>query len=464
MTPARRAERAVIAAVALGAVLAPLNSTMIAVALPRIIADLETSIGAAGWLVTTYLLALAVVQPPAGKLGDRYGRRPFVLGGLAVFGLASVGASLAPNLVVLVSFRVLQALSGAVVFPNGIGLIRELVPSVRRGRALGIVGGAIALAAGIGPPLGGLLVSATGWRSIFWVNLPLVLLALAVAWRAVPRHEGTRPDTAFDWLGSVLLFIMLGGAAALVVEGRRAEWLLAPGIVALGVLALVFVRHELRHADPVVQLRFFRLRGFSGATGAVSASNLAMYTVLLAIPLLLERHLHWSSLEIGLALALLSLPMAVLSPLGGRIADIRGRRAPVVVGCLLLSASLVPLVVRPGTGAAGIAACLLAAGAGIGLSAAGMQASAVEAVESGRAGAAAGIYSTCRYVGSFAGSIALARLLDGKADLAGFRTVFAIALAGALLSVAAALLIPGRSASPVEGVPGLRRASRARAG
>jgi EmrB/QacA subfamily drug resistance transporter len=412
------------------------------VALPQIVADFDSSIGSAGWLVTSYLLALAVVQPPAGKLGDRYGRRPFVLGGLLVFGIASLGASVAPSLSVLVLFRVLQAVSGAIVFPNGIGLIRELIQDRRRGRALGLVGAGIALAAGLGPPLGGLLVSVGGWRSIFWVNLPLVALALLFAWRAVPPHPGTRPVTPFDWLGSFLLLLVLGGAAGLVVEGRHAPWVLVPGVVTLIAAAVVFVQRELAHADPVVQLRFFRRRPFAAATAAVASSNLAMYTFLLATPILLARHLHWSSLQTGLALALLSLPMVVFAPLGGRLADRLGRRPPVVAGCVLVAAGVLPLTLEPGIGSVGLAACLLAAGAGIGLSSAGMQASAVEAIEREQAGVAAGIYSTSRYVGSFAGSIALARLLDGGEDLDGFRAVFAMALAGALVAVVASLALP----------------------
>ena len=114
MSRERDAERAVLVAVALGALLAPLNSTMIAVALPDIVDDFDSSIGTVGWLVTSYLLALAVVQPVAGKLGDRHGRRPFIVGGLVVFGIASLGAALAPSLPFLIGFRVAQAVSGAV--------------------------------------------------------------------------------------------------------------------------------------------------------------------------------------------------------------------------------------------------------------------------------------------------------------------------------------------------------------
>jgi MFS family permease len=215
----RGAERALIATVALGAILAPLNSTMIAVALPRIIADFDTTVGTAGWLVTSYLLALAVVQPVAGKLGDRHGRRAFILGGLATFGVASLGAALASSLAALIAFRVLQAVAGAVVFPNGAGLIRELIPAERRGGAFGLVGACLAVAAGTGPLLGGLLVRIGGWDAIFVVNLPLVALALAVAWKGVPvRARGAAGmRTAFDWAGALLLAVVLCGVAAVVI-------------------------------------------------------------------------------------------------------------------------------------------------------------------------------------------------------------------------------------------------------
>jgi EmrB/QacA subfamily drug resistance transporter len=442
VTGGRSAERAVLVTVALGAILAPLNSTMIAVALPRIIRDFDTSVGTAGWLVTSYLLALAVVQPVAGKLGDRHGRRGFILGGLVVFGVASLGAALAPSLPFLIGFRVVQAIAGAVIFPNGAGLIREQIGADRRGGAFGIVGGSLALAAGLGPLLGGLLVLAGGWSAIFYVNLPLVAAALVVAWRAVPRRPGTIPPSGFDWLGALLLGVVLCGVAALVVESRRAHAALLPGIPLLALLAVLFVRRELRHPEPVFQPRFFRLRGFAAANAGISSSNLAFYSVLLATPILLTRHAHWTTLEIGGALALLSAPMAVLSPVGGRIADRRGRRLPAVAGCAVLTAGLLPPALAPGLGTYALLPCLALMGAGVGLSTAGLQASAIEAVAPAQAGVAAGLFSTSRYIGSFAGSIALARLLDKGHGLAGFQTVFTISLAAAAVSVAATLALP----------------------
>ena len=436
--------RGVLVGIALGTLLAPLNSTMIAVALPRIVDDFDSSIGTVGWLVTTYLLALAVVQPVAGKLGDRHGRRPFVVGGLIVFGLASVGAAAAPGLTFLIVFRVLQAVSGAVVFPNGAGLIRELVPADRRGGAFGIVGGSVAFAAGLGPLLGGLLLTVGGWRAIFLVNVPVVVAAVAVSWWAVPRRPGIVPATRFDWPGAALLAVVLTGSAVLVIESRHAPATLVPGIALLAVLTFFFVRRELRHPDPVVQPRFFANRAFAGSNAAIAASNLAFYTVLLATPVLLTRRLDWSSMQIGAALAFLSAPMVVFSPIGGRLADRYGRRLPAIAGCALLAGGVVPLALAPDLGLAMLLPCLLVMGSGVGMSMAGLQAAAIEALDPSQAGVAAGLFSTSRYVGSFVGSIVLARLLDGATGLDGFQVVFVMALVAGVVSIACTRALPGR--------------------
>ena len=209
-------------------------------------------------------------------------------------------------------------------------------------------------------------------------------------------------------------------------------------------LGVAFVRRELRHPDPVLQPRFFAKRAFAGANAAIATSNLAFYTVLLAIPVLLTRRLGWSSLEIGFALAFLSAPMVVFSPIGGRLADRLGRRRPSFVGCVLLAAGLAPFVFGPDLNLGLMLACLVLMGAGVGLSTAGLQASAIEALEPHEAGVAAGVFSTSRYVGSVAGSIVLARLLDSAQGLDGFEAVFVMALVAAVVSVACTRSLPTR--------------------
>ena len=231
--------------VAFASILAPLNSTMIAVALPRIIEDFNVSLASASWLVTSYLVAMASNQPLAGKLGDRFGRRQVMLTGLALFGLVSIGAALAPNLWVLLAFRLMQAISAALVLPNGVALVRQVVPAGRRGRSFGVIAAATGLAAAAGPSLGGVLVDVASWRAIFYVNIPIVAIALALAWRSIPAEEPRAERLRFDVPGAAMLPAFLVSAAVfflLLSDGVGGVALPAvTGVVAVG-LGAVFAR------------------------------------------------------------------------------------------------------------------------------------------------------------------------------------------------------------------------------
>ncbi len=441
-------ERWVILSIALGTMLAPLNSTMIAVALPRIIQDFHVRISTAGWLVTSYLIAMAALQPVAGKLGDRIGRRRLILGGLIYFGVASLGATVATNLPLLFFFRVQQAIAGAVTLPNGTALVRDVVPLERRARTFGMIGGATAFAAALGPPIGGLLVQALGWRSIFFANVPVVLAALLLGWRAIPATRTHRDSRAFDVVGACLLSAVLIGLTVLLTLGKRAESAVLPAIGGLALIALAayFIRYELRHPDPVLQPRFFRVRSFAAANGAIALSNLAMYSTLLTVPILLARRGGWSSARIGAALVMLSGAMVVCSPLGGRLADRIGRRWPTVIGLALLTLGVLPLALAGGGIMVPILlGSLLVAGIGLGLSSAGMQTAAIEAVGPRETGVASGVYSTSRYFGSIIGSSILAGLL-GAAGGDGFRMVFVMVVVAATLSALIALALHDRPA------------------
>ena len=443
---------------ALGTMLMPLNSTMIAVALPDIVEDLDVSLASTAWLVTGYLIAQASLQPLAGKLGDRFGRRPLILAGLVSFALASVGAALAPSLGVLIAFRVLQAVTGALVFPNSLALLRELIAEERRGTAFGMIGSAIGLAAAGGPPLGGVRVAIGGWRAIFLVNLPWVAAATWLVLRSVPArltHEGR---ARFDVVGAAALSVLLGAVAWLFNPGDVPGWAIPVGSVALAGLVAAFIRYELGQDDPMLEPRFLRVRPFAAATASVGLSNLGRYGTLLAVPLLLTGRPGWSGGEIGLALATMSVPMFALSPVGGRISDRAGRRVAAVSGLTLMTAGLLPLALAGQDVAAELLLGSLAVtGAGLGLSNAAVQAAGVEALDPRHAGVASGIFSTGRYLGGIAAASLVAALVNGgRGD---YGKLFTIETAAALLSALLVLALPGRSPSPVTEEPTVRAAA-----
>ncbi|MBI2502036.1 MAG: MFS transporter [Candidatus Latescibacteria bacterium] len=428
--------------VALATMLAPLNSTMIAVALPRLMEEFGADLATSGWLVTSYLIAMACLQPVAGKLGDRLGRRLPILGGLVYFALASLAAAFATSLSWLLFFRVQQAIAGAIALPNGAALVREVVPAARRAARFGLVGAAVGLAAAAGPPLGGLLVEVAGWRAIFYVNLILVVPALLIGWRALPARPAGPSASGFDLGGAALLLAVLAGTAGLLTQGHHLGTLLLQSLGGAGlvVLALFFFWHELRHPDPVLQPRLFQHRTFAAANAAIALSNLAMYSTLLAVPILLAGQEGWSSARIGLVLTSMSATMVICSPLGGRLSDRWGRRWPTVAGLALLTVGLLLLglagrgpvlpVLVGGLGVAGI---------GLGLSSAGMQSAAVEAVPKNEAGVASGLFSTSRYLGSIVGSSVLPLLYHPEAGVEGFAPVLLMVVGAAFFSVVASM-------------------------
>lgn len=431
----------VVTVVTLTTMLAPLNSTMIAVALPQIMATLHVDLGRAGWLVTAYLIAMAALQPVAGKLGDQWGRRRLILGGLAYFGVVSLGALAANQLWLLLFFRVQQALAAAIALPNGMALIRELVPTQQRGRYLGLIGAATSFAAACGPALGGLLVGLLGWRAIFSVNLLLVVPALLVGWQVIPNQRRAEATGSFDLLGAILLSVTLSGLAWLLIAQRQVTTLLNAPLLIGGPLLLAlmagFFWYEARHNAPLLPVHFFRASTFAAANSAVATSNLAMYVTLLALPLLLSQRAGWSSTQTGLLLAAMSGMTALFAPWGGRLADQLGRRRPTVIGLTLFTLGLAPLAWTGGAvGMGWLVASLALTGIGLGISSAGLQTAALEAVPAGQAGTAAGLFSTSRYLGSIVGSAVLTLLL---ATSSGFTAVFCMVIVAAALSAIASL-------------------------
>lgn len=417
---------------------------MIAVALPQLVVFFHASVGATTWLVTAYLITMAVLQPISGKLGDRLGQRRMILGGLLAFGVASVGAALAPSLSALLFFRILQAASAALTIPNGVALLRQIVPALRRGARFGTLAGVTSMAAALGPPVGGLIIGWASWRMMFAINVLIVLPALLLGWRVLPRVD-RKPKQRFDTVGGLVLSVILAGLALLLGrQGLSAGSFVVSAMAIVG-LGAIFIRYELRHADPIVQPRYFSNRSFRSATMAIMLSNLAMYTTLLSLPLLLVGRRGWTEATVGLLLMSFSGTTALAAPLGGYLADRKGRRWPAVFGLLIFSTSMLPLVwSQLWSHSWWLVACLMVGGAGNGIYAAGAQAAALEALRPEEAGAAAGVYSTCRYLGSIVGSSMLAGLVALGTRVDALRPVYILIFLGAGAASLAATRLHGR--------------------
>lgn len=447
--------RLVTITVALGTVIAPLNSTMIAVALPGIMDDFDVGIGSAGWLITGYLIAMASLQPVTGKIGDRFGRRPLVIGGLAAFAAASLAASFAPNLWVLLLFRMLQAVSGAFILPNGAALMREVVPENRRGREFGILGAAVGTAAAFGPALGGILAGFWGWQSIFYVNALVIAPALYLAITKLPKTKPQVRRTGFDLGAVAMLPIMLVGlvlAISWIGDGTAVALPISVGAAVVVVLA-AFIVYELKHSDPVIQPRFFKVRAFAAANSGIGLGNMAMYTLLISVPLLMSARYGDSLLDSGLILISLSVASIVVAPFGGRLSDRLGRRAPTIAGHLAMVAGALPLALIGSDVSIPILVIGLAlVGVGLGLTGASIQATAVESIPASHAGAASGTLSTSRYLGSITGAAVLAGLIGAdRGDVGGLDTVFIFVLAAA---IAATISSFGMRSRPARSEPG----------
>jgi EmrB/QacA subfamily drug resistance transporter len=436
-------------AVALGNLLVPLNSTMIVVALPLIGRDLGADRVTLAWLVTSYLIAMASLQPIAGRLGDRFGRRRFMLGALGYFIVASVGAALAPNLLVLVVFRLQQAIAAAAVVPNSLALLRGGSVDGKAGTYFGISGATTSIGAAIGPLLGGVL-SALDWRLIFLVNLPLAGFALFIAWRSLPAGDPPRRTAHPDLGGAIALGALLSVAAWTLTEVGTSAAAITVALLGLVVIgAFVFVRYEAQHADPALPPFLFRTRGFTAANLAIALSNLALYGTFLAVPVILAGSGPGATLRGGIAISAQSVAMIVLSPVSGALVDRVGARWPTALGGGLIAAGLAILAFsgRPSDFVT-LLVCLPITGAGVALTFPATRIAALDAVPERYAALASGVTSSSRYFGGMIGALVAGIALVEATDAAAARLFLILAASGVAAAVVGSRLPRGVARAP----------------
>ncbi|HEV7472296.1 MAG: EmrB/QacA subfamily drug resistance transporter [Pseudonocardia sp.] len=384
-----------------------LDNTIVNLALPSIQRDLDASVTSLQWTIDAYTLTLASLLMLSGSTADRIGRRRVFRTGLLLFSAGSLLCSIAPNAGALVGFRVLQAIGGSMLNPVAMSIIVNVFTEPReRARAIGIWGGVTGLSMAAGPVLGGLLVDAVGWRSIFWINVPVGVAAMILAGRFVPESRAPRPRR-LDPVGQLLVMVLLGGLTFAIIEGPVRGWgspLILGCLAGAAVAAVTLVPWESRRTDPLIDPRFFRSVPFTGATLIAVCAFASLAGFLFLNALYLQSVRGFSALHAGL----LTLPMAalcaVLPPISGRIVGARGGRIPLVLGGLgvtLGGASLLPLTSDYPLWLLVIG--YLAFGAGFGLINPPITNTAVSGMPATQAGVASAVASTSRQVGAALG-------------------------------------------------------------
>jgi len=433
-----------LAGLGLSAMLIPLGSTMIAVALPaigaqhaRAPAELTT------WLVTSYLLVSVIGQGPGGKLGDHWGYRNTILLGQCVFGLGCLLPVLHDAFAAVVASRVLMAFGGALMVPTVMAVFKITVPAQLRHRVFGYFGAMMTLAAATGPMLGGVLVHQFGWKSIFLMNLPPLVLSMLLSrsFFAQAAFEKTTKEFTYDWAGSLLMAL---GLASLVLAMQGRTWLMAPALVFL----VLFLWWERRTPQPLIELKLFANRFFAAGCAMVGLQNLAMYALLFQMPFLLKLLYEWGPERAGPFMTAFMLSMMIASALGGRVAEKVGVRATCVAGSMTSVSGLLWLsTLVPGEQSWHVIVGLVLGGAGLGLANGPSQSAAMGTVDNRQSGIASGILSTCRYLGGVVGVSVLGLLLstsDAVPTLANYHTALRIFAGALLVAGVAALRLPGR--------------------
>ena len=443
--------------VAGGAILVPLNSTMLAVGLPDVMSTFGLGANQVSSLVTLYLGAVAVALPIGGSIGDRFGHRRTFLVGVFGFAAASALASLATTFELLEVSRVGQAVSGALISTSSASLVRETAPEDEQGAAFGLFDLLGATSAALGPFIGGLLVVLFGWRAMFVLAVPLGALAGTFVWlRVRAADEAHRQDTArpgIDVLGlsllaaAILAFIVsirgLGDPDGAPAAGGLVDIRSIAAVAVLPLLA-VFVLVELRHPRPAVDPRLLANRPFAAAFAGIFGSTVILHGSVIVVPLAMEELLGQSAAMSGIALLGYAGIGAFLAPLGGRASDRRGRRLLVVIGAAISAAGLTLLAV-PGVSGSVLAIVVLLAvvGLGNGLTSP-RQAAALESIEPGRVGMAAGTYYTGRYLGGLVGASLAGAILGAQVTASGVSSAFAVLAAVGVAVAIVSFGLPGR--------------------
>lgn len=439
---------AVLAAVMVGTFMAPLDASIVNIALPALSAHFLVPVTTVQWVATAYLLTTSALLLSFGRLGDIWTHKRVYLLGFALFTLGSLACGLAPSIAALIASRAFQAVGAGMILSSGPAILARVFPPQELGRAYGLQALSVAAGLTVGPPLGGVLVSGLGWQWVFFINVPVGLVTMAVVTRVIPVGEPVRRP--FDFAGAAALFGSLFGLLLALSRGADWGWGSTPVLGLLAASAALgagFLWLEARLADPVLDLTLFGDRTFTTASIAALLSYVSLFVITFLMPFFLIRVMELEAAAAGLILVVMPLTMAVVAPVSGLLSDRMGSRLLTTGGLALtgagiwwLSASLWPI-----PGVFGLVLRLFVVGLGMAVFQAPNTSSIMGAAPRERSGVASGMVATMRNMGmalgiATAGAIIAAREPMHAARLAEVafatkeaiaRQAFALALADA---------------------------------
>jgi EmrB/QacA subfamily drug resistance transporter len=445
----------VLALASIASFMAALDSLVVTTALSTIRRDLSASIETLQWTVNAYNLSFAVLLLTGAAVGDRIGRRRMFAAGLGLFVVASALCAMAGSAGWLIAGRALQGAGAALLVPLAMALLSAAFPREQRAKALGIFGGVTGLALIIGPIVGGVIAEGFAWQWIFWINVPIGLVAIAFVLVRIPESYG--PNAALDIGGLILVTGAAFGTVWGLMRANNAGWTdpevvttLAAGLL----LAIAFVAFELRARAPMLPMRFFRARAFASGIAASFLFYASMYGVLFFIAQFLQTAQGFGPLGAGLRMVPWTATLFVFAPLGGRLVSRLGERQLVVGGLLLQAAGMawIALIAAPDVAYIRLVAPMILAGAGVSLAMPATQNAVMGSVAAAEVGKASGAFNMFRFLGGAFGIAILVAVFDRAGSFgspAGFSAGFAAAVGiAAALSAAGAIAGLGLPARP----------------
>lgn len=406
-----------------------LDNTALNVALPSMQRELHATTSGLQWTIDAYTLVLASLLMLAGSTADRIGRKRVFMAGLVIFTAGSLLCSLAPNLELLVVFRMVQAVGGSMLNPVAMSIITNTFTDPReRARAIGAWGAVVGISMAAGPLAGGLLVESVGWRSIFWVNLPVGLAALLLTLRFVPESRAPRPRRP-DPVGQVLVIALFGSLTYAIIEAPNASLTEVLPFAALALAALLaLLIYEPRRAEPLIDLRFFRSAPFSGATGIAVSAFAALGGFLFLSTLYLQNVRGLDALHAGLWMLPMAVPTLLCAPLSGRLVGSRGPRLPLLIaGAAMTASGLLFALFEAETSDVTLFAGYVLFGVGFGFVNAPITNTAVSGMPRAQAGVAAAVASTSRQLGQTLGVAVIGAVLASGIGDSPYRDTFVAA-------------------------------------